>query len=286
MTDSHLSQLIRLIAGDKAADDILGTLQIERTFILESAGAVSRGVFAMALNAVLFHDLLTRVPTAAAYVAERRRQGERIIFDHGALQTIRFATRHTGALLPGVESFERILQPLGYHLAGTYPLDRLRMTGYGFAHREFPETLPQFFVSELHVERFSNEFQAAAERVFGSTRDSLTTASNAALADFAETGRCEMKLAAPSLREIAGAFGRLRMDRHRGLRVQPRHRSGSRRCHDGLRATLAGSADETDHRDVGLGHRAPIGVQSRPRASDIPGRGRIGSRNDGTRLVL
>ena len=42
-TDTHLSQLIRLIAGDKAADDILGTLHIDRTFLLESAGAVSRG---------------------------------------------------------------------------------------------------------------------------------------------------------------------------------------------------------------------------------------------------
>src|SRR5450631_153622 len=208
MTDTHLSQLIRLIAGDKAADDILGTLQIDRAFMLESAGAVSRGVFAMALNAVLFHDLLTRVPTAAAYVADRRRQRERIIFDHGALQTIRFASKATGALPPGVESFERILQPLGYHVADTYPLDRLRMTGHGFAHREFPETLPQFLVSELHVERFSKDFQAAAERVFGNTRDPLTTSSNAALAEFAEHGRCEMKLAAPSLREIAGAFGR------------------------------------------------------------------------------
>src|SRR5260221_559455 len=181
MTDSHLSQLIRLIAGDKAADDILGTLQIERTFMLESAGALSRGVFAMALSAVLFHDLLTRVPTAVAYVADRRRQGERIIFDHGALRTIRFASRDTGALPPGVESFERILQPLGYHVAGTYPLDRLRMTGYGVAHREFPETLPQFFVSELHFERVSKEFQAPAESVFGNTPDPPTPPSKAAV---------------------------------------------------------------------------------------------------------
>src|SRR5882757_918042 len=97
MTDSHLSQLIRLILGDKAADDMLGTLQIERTFMLESAGAVSRGVFAMALNAVLFHDLLTRVPTAAAYVADRRRQRQRIMFDHGALRTIRFASTATSS---------------------------------------------------------------------------------------------------------------------------------------------------------------------------------------------
>src|SRR5579859_970673 len=162
----------------------------------------------MALNTVLFHDLLTRVPMAAAYVADRRRRGERIIFDHGALRTIRFAGGGTGALPPGVDAFKRILQPLGYRVADIYPLERLRMTGYGFTHREFPETLPQFFVSELHVERFSKEFQAAAERVFGNTRDPLTPAAKAVLVDFAERGRCEIKRAAPALREIAAAFGR------------------------------------------------------------------------------
>src|SRR5437867_1444374 len=101
MTDTHLSQLIRLIAGDKAAEDMLATLQVERTFMLETAGAVSRGAFAMALNAILFHDLLARVPIAAAYVADRRRQGERVVFDHGALRTIRFPSRSTGAVPPG-----------------------------------------------------------------------------------------------------------------------------------------------------------------------------------------
>jgi hypothetical protein len=207
-TDTHLSQLIRLVAGDKAADDVSSTLQIDRTFQLESAGAVSRGAFAMALNAILFHDLLTRVPSGAAYVADRRRQRERIIFDHGALRTIRFGSGPTGALPAGIESFSRILEPLGYHLAGTYPLEALRMTGHGFVHREFPETLPQFFVSELHVDRFSKEFQAAAGRVFGSSRDPLTATAHAALAEFAEQGRCEMKLAAPALREIVAAFGR------------------------------------------------------------------------------
>lgn len=207
-TDTHLSRLIRLISGDQAAEDLLGTLQIDRTFLMESAGAVSRGVFAMALNAVLFHDLLARVPTGAAYVADRRRQRERITFDHGALRTIRFRSGPTGALPAGVDSFARILEPLGYHVAGTYPLDKLRMTGRGFAHREFPETLPQFFVSELHVERFTDKFQAAAVRIFGNSRDPLTAAAHCALAAFAEQGRCEMKLAAPALREIVAAFGR------------------------------------------------------------------------------
>ncbi len=208
ITESHLSQLIRLIAGEKAADDVLATLQIDRTFMIESAGAVSRGVFAMALNAILFHDLLGRVPTAAAYVTDRRRQHERIVFDHGALRTVRFGAKAAGCLPAGIGSFLRILEPLGYHLTGTYPLDQLRITGRGLTHREFPESLPQFFISELHVERFSRQFQAAAERVFGTSRDPLTLAAHAALAEFAEQGSCEMRLAAPALKEIAAAFGR------------------------------------------------------------------------------
>ncbi len=207
-TDTHLSQLIRSIVGDKAAADLFDILHVDRAFALESAGAVSRGVFAMALNAVLFHDLLARVPTGAAYVADRRRQRERITFDHGALRTIRMTAGRTGALPGGVAAFARILEPLGYHVAGTYPLDKLRMTGRAFAHRVYPETLPQFFVSELHVDRFSAAFQEAAERVFGNTRDPLTTTAHAALAAFADTGRCEMKLAVPALREIVTAFGR------------------------------------------------------------------------------
>jgi hypothetical protein len=207
-TDTHLSRLLRALAGDQAAEDILATLHIDRTLMLESAGAVSRGVFAMALNGILFNDLLSRVPTGAAYVADRRRQRERITFDHGALRTVRFASGPTGSLPAGVEAFSRILEPLGYHVAGIYPLEKLRMTGRGFAHREFPETLPQFFVSELHVDRFSDKFQAAAARVFGNSRDPLTATAHTALSAFAEQGRCEMKLAAPALREIVAAFGR------------------------------------------------------------------------------
>jgi len=208
MTEPHLSQLLRSITGDKTAVEILETLQIERAFLVESAGAVSRSVFAMALNAVLFHDLLSRVPTGAAYVADRRRQRQRINFDHGALRTVRFGSAPTGALPPGVDAFSRILEPLGYQAAGIYPLETLRMTGTAFAHREFSETLPQFFISELQVDRFSPEFQAAAERVFGNTRDPLGDVAIAALAEFSEQGRCDLRHAAPALREIVAAFGR------------------------------------------------------------------------------
>jgi hypothetical protein len=203
---THLWRLIRAIAGERAASDMLDTLQIERTLLVESAGAVTRAVFAMALNAVLFHDLLGRVPSGAAYVADRRRSHQRITFDHGALRTVLLPQGPTGELPAGVAAFSRILEPLGYARAGVYPLEKLRMTGHAFAHRDFPATLPQFFVSELHVERFSPGFQAAAGRLFGSSRDPLTQHAHAALAAFAEHGRCDFESAVAALREIAGAF--------------------------------------------------------------------------------
>jgi hypothetical protein len=203
---THLWRLIQATAGDGAASEIMDTLHIERTLLLESTGGVTRAVFAMALNALLFQDLLGRVPTGAAYVADRRRSHQRITFDHGALRTIRFAQGPTGALPGGIASFSRILQPLGYIQAGIYPLDKLRMTGHAFAHREFPATLPQFFISELQVEQFSPEFQAAAARVFGSSHDPLTHTARAALDAFAAQGHCEFRSAAPALREIVTAF--------------------------------------------------------------------------------
>jgi hypothetical protein len=208
MTDPHLWQLLRVVAGEKAAADLAATLKIDRTLLIESAGPVSRGVFAMALAATLFHELLSRVPTGAAYVGDRRRQRERIVFDHAALRTIRLGSRAVGSLPAGAGASTRILEPLGYHITGAYPLDHLGMTGRVLTHREFPEAVPQFFVSELHAERFSKEFQSAAERVFSGSREPLNLAAHAALAEFADQGRCDMKLAATALGKIVAAFAR------------------------------------------------------------------------------
>ena len=208
----HLKHLIRAVAGERAACEIVDTLQIDGALLAEGAGepggSPSRAVFAMALNALLFQDLLGRVPTGAAYVADRRRSHHRITFDHGALRTIRFGSGPTGALPGGIASFARILEPLGYARAGAYPLDKLQMTGHAFAHREFAESVPQFFISELHVDRFSPEFQAAAVRVFGASRDPLSHHARAALDAFAERGRCGLEAAALGLREIVDAFRR------------------------------------------------------------------------------
>jgi hypothetical protein len=162
----------------------------------------------MALNVVLFDDLLRRVPSGATYVADTRARGGRVTFDHGALRTIRFAQGHTGALPPGQDAFARIFEPLGYRMAGIYPLPALKMNGRAYCHADAPEAVPQFFLSELHVDRFDRDFGAVAGRVFGSSREPLDTASLATLDAFATSGNVPFAEAATALPVIAGAFQR------------------------------------------------------------------------------
>src|SRR5262249_38706074 len=163
------------MAGDSAFERVLGrmcgadaktllaTLAIDPALLNpDGPGEMSRAQVAMALAALLFADLLKRVPTRAAYVADVQAPGGRVAFDHGALRPSRLPSGPTGAWPPGREAFARILEPLGYRAEGVYPLDRLKMTGYAFVQQDLPETVPQYFVSELHVDRFSPAFAEAA----------------------------------------------------------------------------------------------------------------------------
>jgi len=174
----------------------------------DASTGVSQAAFAMAMTAVLFHDLLARVPTGAAYVAEVRAAGGKVTFDHGALRTLRFADGPTGALPAGEQAFVRIFTALGYRLAGVYPLDRLGMTGRAYAQADFPEAIPQFFLSELHVERFSSAFQAAAHRVFDASREPLDAATLSTLELFATHGEAPFAAAQRALPVIVAAFDR------------------------------------------------------------------------------
>jgi hypothetical protein len=202
----NLEHLIAATVGADAAQAILDTFALHPAFAAEQGPRVSRAVFSLALGAVLFDALLKRVPAAAAYVAERRRQGERITFDHGALRTVRFAQGSTGALPAGHAAFARILVPLGYSLSGIYPLTGLKMTGRAYTHVDEPELIPQYFVSELHVERFSDSFELAAQRVFGGTADPLTARANRALHELADAASVQRELGAFALPDIAAAF--------------------------------------------------------------------------------
>jgi hypothetical protein len=204
---SNLTALVQGALGQQAAGEVFGVLDIAPQLASE-VGPVSRAVFAMALNLVLFDGLLQRVPTGAAYVADVRAADAKAVFDHGALRTIRFDNGPTGELPQGEAAFLRILQPLGYHLAGVYPLDRLKMTGRAYVHADLPEAIPQFFLSELHVERFSPDFQAAAHRVFDSTVDPLGPAALDVLASYAAGRAVDLAQASAALPQIASAFGR------------------------------------------------------------------------------
>jgi hypothetical protein len=113
-----------------------------------------------------------------------------------------------GALPPGREAIARVLEPLGYRMAGVYPLERLRMTGFVWAHEDLAEEIPQYFVSELHPERFSPAFQAAVERVVGTSRDPLGPAAHALLDELAARGSLSLEKAARLLPLAAACFER------------------------------------------------------------------------------
>ena len=141
-----------------------------------SHGRVPRHVLAHTLQVALSVDLLARVPDAAAYAADQVRAGRQIVLDHGAIRTVAWPT--DSDVPPGVEQVTRVLEPLGWFHRETYPLSRLRMTGHSFAHEDLPEQLGQWFVSELHPDEFSVEFQHAVERTLGSGADPIDAPSH------------------------------------------------------------------------------------------------------------
>ncbi|QHN02989.1 DUF1338 domain-containing protein [Granulicella sp. WH15] len=165
-----LEQILTPVIGPERTGRLLRILTLDPA-LLAPGNRVSRAVLAQALNVLLFEDLIARVPAAALYVERCLEHGGTILHDHGAVRTVDLAGM--GALPGGQEAIMRILRPLGYQLRGTYPLERLRMTGRSYAQAEHPETIAQFFISELHVDRFPAEFGEAVTRVTSSSKDPL-----------------------------------------------------------------------------------------------------------------
>lgn len=203
-TDSMVHRLTAAVIGEERAGHVLSVLTVDGR-LAGGGGIAGRAQIAMALNASLLADLLDRVPTAAAYVARVAGEGRSILFDHGALRTVDGVT---GALPSGHQAMARLLGPLGYDLAGVYPLPRLRMTGRAFVHRDLPEVVPQFFVSELHVAALPAEARALADRLFGASRDPLGAVELDGLALLARDGECPLETAVEMLPGLARAFGR------------------------------------------------------------------------------
>ncbi len=168
----NLHKVLAAIIGSDRTEKLFNTLVIHPDLAAEQGPQVSRAVLAQALNMLLFEDLLARVPTAKTYADYTTGKGRRILHDHGAVRTV--ALEGMGGLPAGQEAITRILRPLGYALNGVYPLERLKMTGRSHAQADYLEEIAQFFLSELHPERFSPEFQAAVQRVTGNSKDPIT----------------------------------------------------------------------------------------------------------------
>lgn len=206
-TRTDTGKLHRLAAaaiGEERAKEAIAMLAIDPVF-MQDRPEVTRADAAMALNVALFADLLERVPTARKYADGEHEKGEAIVFDHGALRTI---DGESGEVPIGHTAFARILGPLGYDVAGEYPLPRLNMTGRAYAHRDMPETIPQFFVSELHVANLPSEAQDAANRIFATSSDPLGHDEQEGLDFLARNGACPVQLAEKMMPGLLAAFGR------------------------------------------------------------------------------
>jgi len=203
--DTGLFRLLASTLGEAAAAETLGQLHVAPALLRPTAATVTRAEIAQALNMALFRDLLSRVPAGAAYVADQVRAGQRIVFDHGALRTVAWPC---GALPPGEAAITRVLRPLGFAFAETYPLPKLRMTGRAWRHEDHPEDIAQFFVSELHPGQFSTEFQAAVMRVVGSSRDPLSPTDLAMLEQLARDRTLSWQAALVLLPRLLQCFER------------------------------------------------------------------------------
>jgi Domain of unknown function (DUF1338) len=181
-------------------------LTIPPALVQESGPCISRAAIAQALNMMLFEDLLERVPDAQLYAEDCLRDGRKIMHDHGAVRTVALAGM--GALPAGEEAITRILRPLGYARNGVYPLERLKMTGRSYAQTDYPEQLAQFFISELHPDRFSPEFQAAVARVMASSIDPLSDPAKTLLGELEAAHSLPVNQAAELLPILADCFRR------------------------------------------------------------------------------
>ncbi|MDR5799188.1 MULTISPECIES: DUF1338 domain-containing protein [Caballeronia] len=206
MYNPNIQRLLDGAVGPEKAEYLTSILNFPKSLRDFEPGIVTRAELAQAMNMALFDDLVERSPQGREYTKDAVAQGGGVFFDHGAIRTVRWA--NNGALPPGEAAFTRILLPLGFKLNGRYPLDRLGMTGRAYAHIDDPEEIAQFFVSELHPERFSTKFQDAVTNVVKSSRDPLTPLAQSQLLELQRDGTLPLEVAAALLPVLVRSFNR------------------------------------------------------------------------------
>ena len=202
----NLAALLAVALPESNVAGLVRLMNLPSVMARTTPGVVTRAELAQAMNMALFAGLLERVPTGRAYIDDLLHTQTRVQFDHGALRTVRWA--ESGALPPGEAAFTRILKPLGFVLNGTYPLDRIKMTGRSYKHLDATDEIAQYFVSELHPERFSPEFQQAVTNVIGESVDPLTPQAVASLAELERDGSLPLAIALDLLPLLVRCFER------------------------------------------------------------------------------
>lgn len=206
MPHLNLEKLLSASIGSTAASRLLELMKIPAALSACQDGRVTRLELSQAMNMVLFDRLTARVGEARAYLADVERDGEQVAFDHGAIRTVRWA--HNGALPAGEAAFTRMLRPLGFAFGKEYPLPRLKMTGRSYYHLDAPDEVAQFFISELHPERFSGAFQEATTRTIGNSIDPLTPQAQTLLWELERDGSLALGDAGALLDVLVSCFAR------------------------------------------------------------------------------
>ncbi len=205
LRESALADLLRELVGSERTARLFAALVVPQSLMTKER-QLSRAVIAQALNMLLFENLVARVPAAESYVARSVAQGETILHDHGAVRTV--DGDDLGSLPRGQAAITRLLAPLGYELRGTYPLERLRMTGRSYAQADLPEDIAQFFISELHVDHFPADFAEAVAHVTASSKDPLTDDAKEMLQELSQRGSLSLAQAAALLPVLVSCFDR------------------------------------------------------------------------------
>ena len=86
------------------------------------------------------------------------------------------------------------------------------MTGRSYAQAEYPETIAQFFISELHPEKFTLEFQAALGRIVSTSVDPLTREARVLLYELESSRSLSTDQAVVLLPVLVSCFGRQHSD--------------------------------------------------------------------------
>lgn len=203
---SQLWQLLEATAGQASTRALFNMIEVDDSLLVAAVrpATVPRVVLAQAMNMLLFAKNLEAVPEGKTYVTSKLAEGGKVVFDHGALRTV--AAANTGELPAGELAFKRLLEPLGFAVAGLYPLPRLKMTGRAYCHQDAPEVVAQFFVSELHADQFSPAFQTAVNDVVSTSRDPLSAHAKELLTKLAAARTLPFAEAVELLPELVGCF--------------------------------------------------------------------------------